>query len=74
MNFWAPLQLKTEPNEDVTRMMDLQKELQQAWYAFVEQKWGKKVEAIFRRMKAETFVSRLRDFERYRDLSSMSPE
>lgn len=43
MNFWAPLQLKTEPNEDVTPMRDFQKDLEQAWYAFVGKKWGKKV-------------------------------
>jgi hypothetical protein len=24
-------------------MVDFQKQLQQAWYAFVEQKWGKNV-------------------------------
>lgn len=43
MNFWAALQLKTGPNEDVTPMRDFQKQLEQAWYAFVEKKWGKKV-------------------------------
>lgn len=43
MNFWAPLLLKTEPDEDVTQMGDFQTELRQAWYAFVEKKWGKKV-------------------------------
>jgi len=35
--------LKTDPNDDVTPMRNLQKELEQAWYAFVEGKWGKKV-------------------------------
>jgi hypothetical protein len=43
MNFWAPLQLKAGSNEDLTPMTDFQKELQQAWYAFVEKKWGKTV-------------------------------
>jgi DNA phosphorothioation-dependent restriction protein DptG len=43
MNFWAALQLKTDPDEDLTPMADFQRELQEAWYAFVEQKWGKKV-------------------------------
>ena len=43
MNFWAALQLKTDSHEDVTPMTDFQKELQQAWYAFVEKKWGKTV-------------------------------
>jgi len=42
MNFWAPLQL-TDGNEDVTPMKDLQRELEHAWYAFVEKKWGKTV-------------------------------
>jgi hypothetical protein len=43
MNFWAALQLQTEANEDVTSMRDFQKELELAWYAFVERKWSKKV-------------------------------
>lgn len=43
MDFWAALQLMADPNEDVTAMSDFQKELQEAWYAFVEKKWGKKV-------------------------------
>jgi hypothetical protein len=43
MNFWSALQLKTDPNEDLIQMVDFQKQLQQAWYAFVEQKWGKNV-------------------------------
>ena len=42
MNFWASLQLH-EPNEDVTSMENFLKELQQAWYAFVQKKWGKTV-------------------------------
>ena len=42
MNFWAALQFKAA-NEDVARVTDLQKNLQQEWYAFVEQRWGKKV-------------------------------
>jgi hypothetical protein len=48
MNFWAAMQLKTAPDDDVTQMRDLQKELQQAWYAFVEKKWGKKVRQFSR--------------------------
>jgi hypothetical protein len=43
MNFWAALELKTGANEDLTPMTDFQNELQQAWYAFVEKKWGKRV-------------------------------
>jgi hypothetical protein len=41
MSFWAPVQLKTEPGEDVTAIRDFQKELEQAWYAFVEKNSGR---------------------------------
>jgi hypothetical protein len=42
MNFWASLQLYA-PNEDVTPMETFLKELEQAWYAFVQKRWGKTV-------------------------------
>ena len=42
MNFWLALQLQTE-TKGGTAMKDFQDELQQAFYAFVEKKWGKKV-------------------------------
>jgi hypothetical protein len=43
MSFWAPMQLRDEPNEDVTQMRNFQKELQQGWYAFVEKTSGRTV-------------------------------
>lgn len=43
MNFWLALHLKADATEDMTQMVDFQKQLQQARYAFVEHKWGKKV-------------------------------
>ena len=43
MSFWAPVQLQSEPNEDVTPMKNFQKELQQRWYSFVEEHSGKTV-------------------------------
>jgi hypothetical protein len=36
MYFWANLQMKQEPNEDVSPMTTLQNELEQAWYRYVE--------------------------------------
>jgi DNA phosphorothioation-dependent restriction protein DptG len=43
MSFWAPVQLQTEPGEDVTPMQDFQKDLQQEWYAFVQNHSGRTV-------------------------------
>jgi len=43
MNFWAALHLKPVANEDLAPMTSFQEELQQAWYSFVEKKWGKTV-------------------------------
>jgi len=39
MYFWAPLQMKQTPNEDVTPMAEFQRELQQGWYRYIERKW-----------------------------------
>ena len=36
MYFWDPLQMKQTPDEDVTPMAEFQKELQQAWYRYIE--------------------------------------
>lgn len=47
MSFWAPVQLKTEPGEDVTAMKDFQNDLQQAWYAFLENNSGRTVRQHF---------------------------
>jgi DNA phosphorothioation-dependent restriction protein DptG len=38
MSFWAPVQIQSEPNEDVTQMKGFQKELQQGWYSLVQSK------------------------------------
>jgi hypothetical protein len=40
MYFWANLQMKQNPDEDVQPMADFQKELQQAWYKYVEKQTG----------------------------------
>lgn len=41
MSFWADVQLQITPDEDVTPMQTFQKELQQAWYAYIERTTGR---------------------------------
>ncbi len=36
MFFWAPLQIKQKPDEDVSPTVAFQRELQQAWYSYIE--------------------------------------
>jgi hypothetical protein len=36
MYFWANLQMRQTPDEDMTPMAEFQKELQQAWYRYIE--------------------------------------
>lgn len=43
MYFWANLQMKQTPDEDVTSVAAFQKELQQAWYSYIEKATGAKV-------------------------------
>ncbi len=43
MYFWANLQMKQAPTEDVQPMVDFQRDLQQAWYSYLEQKAGIRV-------------------------------
>jgi hypothetical protein len=43
MSFWAPMQVRESLTEDVTPMQTFQRELRDAWYAFVEVHFGKKV-------------------------------
>lgn len=43
MYFWANLQMKQSPAEDVQPIADFQRDLQQAWYNYLERKAGIKV-------------------------------
>jgi len=43
MSFWAPMQLRETLEQDVTAMQTFQRQLRDAWYAFVETHFGKKV-------------------------------
>jgi hypothetical protein len=43
MNFWANLQMKHAPDDDVGPMEAFQKELQQGFYSYIEKAKGRKV-------------------------------
>jgi hypothetical protein len=43
MNFWANLQMKQAPDEDVSSIIRFQKHLQQAFYQYIEKTTGIKV-------------------------------
>jgi hypothetical protein len=43
MSFWAPMQVREKPSEDVSPLQSFQRELRDAWYSFVEAHYGKKV-------------------------------
>jgi hypothetical protein len=43
MYFWANLQMKQAPTEDAQPMADFQRDLQQAWYSYLERKAGIRV-------------------------------
>jgi hypothetical protein len=43
MSFWAPMQVREKLTEDVMPMRTFQRELRDAWYAFVGTHFGKKV-------------------------------
>lgn len=43
MSFWAPMQVQTKPEDDTKPMKQFQKDLQQAWYAYVAKVFGRPV-------------------------------
>lgn len=47
MYFWANLQMRQDPNEDLSCVISFQDELQQAWYRYLESVTGVKVRQHF---------------------------
>lgn len=43
MYFWAPLQMKQTPDEDVSDIINFQRDLQQGWYRFITEATGTEI-------------------------------